>query len=477
MDTKKLRQKILDLAIRGKLVPQDPNDEPASVLLERIKAEKEQLIKEGKIKRNKKEGTSDTFHYRNVPFDVPEGWVWTRLGKICDYGICTNVAPTDISEDAWVLDLEDIEKDSAKLLCRVRKIDRSTTSVRHSFSKGDVLYSKLRTYLNKVLIADTDGYCSSEILPLDFRGFVIPEYARLVLMSKMFLDYTAQCGYGVKMPRLGTTDGRNALFPLPPLSEQRRIVSVVKSAFTIIDEIEANKQDLTQIIKQAKSKVLDLAIRGKLVPQDPNDEPASELLERIKKEQKPTKASSDISHYPFDVPEGWVWAKISAISASIQYGVTESAKSEGNYKFLRITDIQDNLVDWDSVPYVYLTDEKARDYLLSNNDIVFARTGATVGKSYLISGLNKKAVFASYLIRIKLLPLLNTQYVKLFFESDFYWEQILEKSVGIGQPNVNGTSLKELVISLPPLAEQKRVVFKIEQIFSQLDNIEKSLKA
>jgi type I restriction enzyme S subunit len=236
------------------------------------------------------------------------------LGDLCDYGTCNNVASLEIPNNAWVLDLEDIEKNTAKLLQRIKKSDRNTTSIRHSFSKGDVLYSKLRTYLNKVLVADTDGFCTTEILPLDFKGFVVPEYARHVLMSKMFLDYTTQCGYGVKMPRLGTADGKKALLPLPPLAEQHRIVSVIESAFALIDEIEVGKLSLEQFIKQAKAKTLDLAIRGKLVPQDPNDEPASVLLERIKNEQKTRKPTADILHYPFDVPDGWVWCRLGEIS-------------------------------------------------------------------------------------------------------------------------------------------------------------------
>jgi type I restriction enzyme S subunit len=179
-----------------------------------------------------------------LPFEAPEGWVWCRLGDLCDYGTCKNVNTSEISNDAWILDLEDIEKDTTNLLQRVTKSNRNTTSIRHRFNKGNVLYSKLRTYLNKVLIADMDGFCTTEILPLDFKGFVISEYARYVLMSLMFLDYTAQCGYGVKMPRLGTTDGQKAPFPLPPLAEQRRIVSVIESAFALIDEIEDNKASL-----------------------------------------------------------------------------------------------------------------------------------------------------------------------------------------------------------------------------------------
>ena len=247
------RQKILDLAIRGKLVPQDPNDEPASELLKKIKAEKETLIKSGKLKRDKHESFifrgDDNCYYEqidgkrtditeDIPFDIPESWCWCRLSALCDYGSCQSLDAGVIPGDAWVLDLEDIEKETGRLLCRITKRDRPSASSKHVFHKGNVLYSKLRTYLNKVLVADQDGYCTSEILPLDFGKYVLPEYARSVLMSRMFLDYTAQCGYGVKMPRLGTEDGRKALFPLPPLREQARIVGSILSLKTILMSLQ-----------------------------------------------------------------------------------------------------------------------------------------------------------------------------------------------------------------------------------------------
>ncbi len=175
---------------------------------------------------------------------------------------------------------------------------------------------------------------------------------------------------------------------------------------------------------------------------------------------------------PFEVPEGWVWTTVSDISKSILYGVSESAKSEGKYKLLRITDIQDNKVDWETVPFTDFDDNKVSSYILHNGDIVFARTGATVGKSYLIQGLSQKAIYASYLIRIQTFDLILPEYVKLFFESGYYWEQIELSSVGIGQPNVNGTILGYLNIPLPPFAEQKRIVIEIEQWLSLIDQIE-----
>ena len=177
---------------------------------------------------------------------------------------------------------------------------------------------------------------------------------------------------------------------------------------------------------------------------------------------------------PFEVPDNWVWTTVSDISKSILYGVSESAKSTGKYKLLRITDIQNNQVDWDTVPFTNFDANKASSYILCNGDILFARTGATVGKSYLIKNLTQKAIYASYLIRVQTFNLVIPEYVKLFFESDYYWAQIELNSVGIGQPNVNGTILGSLNIPLPPLSEQKRIVIEIERWLSLINVIEEN---
>ena len=248
----KAKSKILDLAIRGKLVPQDPNDEPASILLERIRAEKEELIKQGKIKRDKKESVifkgDDNSYYQQTGDliesistweleELPDNWVLCCLGELCDYGNCNNVDADSIAGNAWILDLEDIEKNTGKVLRKIRKNERDFTSTKHSFYKGQVLYSKLRPYLNKVIIADEDGFCTSEILPLEFANVVLPQYALYYLMSPTFLRYAKQCSYGVKMPRLGTADGRKAIFPLPPIKEQYRISNSISKCFMQIDNI------------------------------------------------------------------------------------------------------------------------------------------------------------------------------------------------------------------------------------------------
>jgi len=242
----------------------------------------------------------------------------------------------------------------------------------------------------------------------------------------------------------------------------------------------------TKILRQ---KILDLAIRGKLVPQDPNDEPASILLERIKAEKerlikegkikrsKKSAKTSDTPHYenvPFEIPSLWEWTTINDISKSILYGVSESAKTNGKYRLLRITDIQNNSVQWDSVPYTDFDENKAKSYLLSDGDILFARTGATVGKSYLVQGLTEGAIYASYLIRVQTYDAVLPQYLKFYFESGYYWEQIEQGSVGVGQPNVNGTILGNLHVPIPPLHEQFRIVSELSKWMGIIDIIENS---
>ena len=251
----KTKSKILDLAIRGQLVPQDPNDETASVLLEHIRAEKEKLIKQGKIKRDKKESIifkceDNSYYLQSGELveslsewgfeELPDTWSICCLGEICDYGNCINVDSANIDDSAWILDLEDIEKETGIVLKKIRKAKRNAASTKHLFHKGQVLYSKLRPYLNKVVLADEDGYCTSEILPLEFERNILPQYARYYLMSPAFLRYANKCSYGVKMPRLGTTDGRKAIISIPPINEHERIVATIEQVFTQLNSIVEN---------------------------------------------------------------------------------------------------------------------------------------------------------------------------------------------------------------------------------------------
>lgn len=471
MDTKKLRQKILDLAIRGRLVPQDPNDEPASVLLERIRAEKERLIKEGKIKRSKK-SASDTPHYENeMPFEVPESWEWTNLGEISNYGNCENVDVNDIPSNGWVLELEDLEKDSAKVIQRLTKDERDIKGVRHSFHKGDVLYSKLRTYLNKVTVALEDGFCTTEIIPVTCMSFILPEYLNHVLRSKYFVDYTIQCGYGVKMPRLSTTDACNGLIPLPPYNEQKHIVASIESWFQIIDILESDKLNLDEAIQKAKSKILDLAIHGKLVPQDPSDEPAIELLKRI----NPKFTPCDNAHDTNQLPDSWCWSTLGDVCSFISgYSYSSSEYKKAGIPLVRISDINDGIISLDNCAYIQPQGE--RNVYLQKGDILIAMSGATTGKM----GIYMDEESAILNQRVGVVRVTNSKIISEKYRDYFLYRKssdILKLAYGGAQPNISGKMICSLLLPLPPYSEQLRIVAKTEELFTILDEIQKSIEA
>lgn len=257
--------------------------------------------------------------------------------------------------------------------------------------------------------------------------------------------------------------------------------------FALIDELDSNKEDLLEVINLTQNQVLQEAIQGKLVEQNPEDEPVAVLLESIKEEKDKLIKEGKIrkskklppieeEEKPFEIPEGWEWVRLGEISYNIHYGYTASAKNiDTGVKMLRITDIQDRKVNWGNVPYCEIEDSKIQNYKLKYGDILIARTGGTIGKNFLITDLRSTSVFASYLIRIELSRRILYQYISYFLNSDLYWEQLHDKSKGTGQPNVNTTSLSNLLIPLPPLAEQKRIVEKVDMIMDMLDKLEKEL--
>ena len=252
-----LKSKVLDLAIRGELTERDPGDEPASELLTCIREEKLAMVARGELKpKDVKNDTviftgSDGLRYEKradgrgetvciedeIPFEIPDTWAWARLGSISNYGRASSVKPTDIHEKNWVLDLEDIESGTGRLLKRVVKEERDVSSSKRHFDTGEVLYGKLRPYLNKVLISDAPGYCSTEIMPIALYGQTDPTYILFCLMSDYFVKYANHCSYGMNMPRLGTKDGQQALIPIPPINEQTRIVQGVKAMRTVVTNL------------------------------------------------------------------------------------------------------------------------------------------------------------------------------------------------------------------------------------------------
>ena len=234
MFAEKLRKSLLQAAITGKLTQQLPTDGDARDLLKKIRAEKVKLAVEKKIKVEK---PLPPISDEEIPFDLPENWCWCRLGEVCNYGTNENISPDAMKQGKLLIDLEDIEKDSGKLINRKFFDGTNANSSKNIFRRGQMLFGKLRVYLNKVIVADDDGYCSSEILPLDFGKNILSRYAQIVLMSPTFLNYANSCSYGTKMPRLGTKAGQLALLPLPPLDEQKRIIERLNELLPLCNEL------------------------------------------------------------------------------------------------------------------------------------------------------------------------------------------------------------------------------------------------
>ena len=420
--------------------------------------------------------TSDKPHY---PYELPKGWVWTTLGEITNYGDSVNVQVDDIGNTDWVLELEDIEKDSANIIQHLTKNDRKINGTRHKFQKGEILYSKLRTYLNKVLIAPNDGFCTTEIMAFGSYGILSNEYICHALRSPYFLAYTLQCGYGVKMPRLSTTDACNVLIPLPPLEEQERIVIEIQRLFSIIDIVEGGKEDLKVAIQAAKSKILDLAIHGKLVPQDPNDKPASELLKRINPNAEIT---SDNGHYQ-KLPEGWCTTSISEMCENINglwKGKKEPFVKVGVIRNANFT--KDFKLDYSKIEYIDVEERTFKKRHLLNGDLIVEKSGGSdnnpVGRAILYEG--KDAIFSfsnfTMVLRILYKDVLSYKYLYYYIMDKYQkGEMRLLQTQTTGLHNLILDKYLDIPLCLPPYQEQQRIVNKIEEIFGVLNIITENL--
>mgnify|MGYP001284990289 CR=1 FL=1 len=467
MDTKALRQKILDLAIHGKLVPQDPNDEPASVLLERIKAEKERLIKEGKIKRSKKSAkTSDTPHYENVPFEVPEGWLWCKLENITVLiEDCPHTTAKDEGKGYPLVRTPNIGEGQLLLdgVHRVSKEVCDKRNVRAVPQVDDIIYAREAPAGNVAVIKENEQVCLGQrtvlIRPMNtLIDSVWLTYAMLAPYSRNHLTSKAT---GSTVTHVNMASIRPFDLPLPPLSEQHRIVAEIKRWFALIDQIEQGKADLQTIIKQTKSKILDLAIHGKLVPQDPKDEPAIELLKRINPDFTPC----DNGHSE-KLPQGWAYCKLSNV-LRITMGQSPKGDSLSNKRGIEFHQGKICFSDKFLLKSKIFTDEPIK--IAESNSILLC-IRAPVG----VVNITKRQICIG-----RGLCALNP----FDGNTDFYFYllQILQdsfenQSTGTTFKAISGEIIKNEKIALPPLSEQQRIVQKIEELFSALDDIQNALE-
>ena len=258
---KQLRQSFLREAIQGKLVSNDTKDgKTGAELLAEIQTEKENLIKEKKIKKSK---PLPPISEEEIPFEIPENWVWCRLGEICNYGSSKKIEPNKIEDDVWSLDLEDIEKNTSRIIEKVRYKDRKSTSTKNLFLKNQVLYSKLRPNLDKVIVADENGVCTTEIVTIDFYIDFNSYFLKYYFKSNYFINYVVGCTKGMKMPRVGTEEVRSTFFPLPPLEIQERIVSKLDELMQFCDHLENSVKESQKLNEQLLQQVLREALQPK----------------------------------------------------------------------------------------------------------------------------------------------------------------------------------------------------------------------
>ena len=453
MDTKKLRQMILDLAIHGKLVPQDPNDEPASLLLERIHEEKERLIKEGKIKRSKTIATDEEIE---APFEIPESWEWVTINEICSSIIAGGDKPDMFS---------------------VSKTKECSFPVYANAIQNDGLcgYSNIPTILNPAITISARGtigfVCTrrTPFIPIVRLITAIPVGADIDYISFALKSLTKPAE-GSSIPQLTVPTFKYTLVPIPPLKEQHRIVSSIERWFAVIDELESNEGDLLKAIDQAKSKILDLAIHGKLVPQDPNDEPAIELLKRI----NPKFEACDNEDCPFEIPTSWEWTTLGVIS---NYGNTTNIEINNIPQDAWVLELED--LEKDSAIVLKRVTKRDREikgvrHSFKNGDVLYSKLRTYLNKVLVAP---EDGYCTTEIIPISFQPSIHSAYINHVLRSRYFLDYTIQCGYGVKMPRLSTADARKGLIPIPPYQEQLRIVAKIEELFGILDGIKESLEA
>lgn len=481
MTPQELKSSILQLAIQGKLVEQRPEEGTGEELYQQIQAEKKRLIQEGKIKKEKPlpEIAED-----EVPFEIPESWKWVRVAQVVtlnpkndlDDHLDTAFIPMPCVSDGF--------RNSHTF--EVKKWGEIKKGFTH-FADGDIGVAKITPcFQNRksvVFQGLPNGYGAGTTelsIVRVINTTILREYLLWFFKSEYFIvngvkSFTGTAG----QQRIHKDYLATCLFPLPPLAEQKRIVAQIEELLPYLDRYEKAWNRLedfgSRFPVDMQKSILQMAIQGKLVEQRPEEGTGEELYRQIQAEKqalikagkiKREKPLPEIAEdeVPFEIPEGWCWVRWGDLSQSIQYGYNAPAQENGRIKMVRISDIQNGKVLWDTVPYCEISEDEIPTYLLGINDILFARTGGTVGKSYLVKEVPEDAIYAGYLIRTRYSALLCPEYLKYFMESQLYWEQLRNGTIATAQPNCNGKTLSRMILPLPPLAEQKRIVARLEEI-------------
>ena len=535
---KKLRETILNLAVRGKLVPQNPNDEPASVLLERIREEKQRLIKEGKIKKGK---ALPEISEEEKPYELPKGWEWVRLKEI-GY----NLGQKKPDQTFTYIDVGSINKEKGVLEADLNVLEpiEAPSRARKMVDKGSVIYSTVRPYLLNIAIIDREF----EFEPIVSTAFAVihpylkvnDKFILIYLRSIPFINYVESQMVGMAYPAINDEKLFKGLFPLPPLAEQKRIVEKVDSLMAFCDKLEENLKkevkyemlsaksvfnsignartteelektlrfillnfkDLTlgdNAVKELKNCILQLAVQGKLVPQDPLDEPAEVLLKKIRIEKerlikekkiKKEKALREISddEKPFELPSGWQWIRLGDCIQFINGYAFKSntyVKNSSN-QLIRLGNVKNERLIIDSKE-VFIPDEIANqcsNYLIKPQDILVTMTGTRNKRDYFFTYkiteddvasrnlyLNQRVgLIRNYIVE-------QNNYFNIALKANYILDKIFESETGTAnQGNIGAKAISDLVIGLPPLSEQKRIVEKVDSLMTLCDELEKRIE-
>ena len=518
MTAQKLRNSILQMAVQGKLVPQDPNDEPASVLLERIRKEKEQLIKEGKIKKNKKESCifrgADNLHYEQigkevrciedeVPFEIPESWEWVRLSSVV-----YNHGQTKPEEDFCYIDIGSVDNQHQKLSAVETIIppEKAPSRARKIICKDDIIYSTVRPYLHNMCIIDRNF----SKMPIASTGFAVftchadfyNEFLFYYLMSPDFDSYAnnVENSKGVAYPAINDTRLYKALIPLPPVDEQHRIVDKIKSILPEIEKYDLVETELSNMNRDfpenLKRSILQWAVQGRLVPQDPSDEPAEVLLERIRTEKqrlvkegkiKKDKHESiifrrDNSHYeklngierciddeiPFDIPDNWSWVRLGSL---FQHN-TGKALNSSNKVGTKLTYITTSNLYWDKfvldkLKEMPFTDAEVEKCTVIKGDLLVCE-GGDIGRAA-IWNYDFPIRIQNHIHRLRSYIPVNVKFYYYIFY--LYKHMGLIGGKGIGIQGLSSNAIHQLLFPLPPSNEQHKIVEKIEALLPFCENL------
>ena len=478
MTPEQLKASILQYAIQGKLVEQRAEEGTGEELYQQIQAEKQRLIAEKKIKKEK---TLVEITEEEIPFDIPESWKWVRLGDCTGYSQTKpKISPKDITDDMWSLDLEDIQKESGAILTRTTASERKITGDKVLFYKGQVLYSKLRPYLKKILIAPDNGICTPELVPFN-TYLVYANYIVYVLRSP-HIDYVVNSvTYGVKMPRVGTETMVNLLIPLPPLSEQKRIVAKIEELLPLIGRYAVAYEKLEQFNakfpEDMKKSILQYAIQGKLVEQRAEEGTGEELYQQIQAEKQHLIAEKKIkkekplpeiaeNEIPFDIPESWKWVRLNNIAESIvdcPHSTPKYLDMETEYCTIdtNCIDGKGDITKWRYVDADTYTARIAR-LTPQKDDIVYTREGSICRAAILPEG--PKVCLGQRVMLIRSANGVFPQFIRRLLMSPMVIRKLTEQQKGIGAKHVNVSDVCNLILPLPPLAEQERIVAKIEEL-------------